>query len=263
MDIFVLQYMKKRFAIIVIASLIFPFFGHGQTDIKSKLDQAQKLEDQNKAIEALTIYKEIIKSDSSQAYALCKTSAIMAKEGPFLKSIKNKEQWYRQSLYLAEKGTRLNPKLPEAHFTISFACARLAEFVGLNEKVKLSIKMKAEAEKAVAIKPTLSEAYFILGKWHQVMAGFNALEMVMIKAVYNNMPEGSYKEALYNLNKAIAYNKSSLLYQYELANTYYLRDDDGDEAKSRAIILRIENTVPKNEEEKGVVAQIKELKNKL
>jgi hypothetical protein len=48
-----------------------------------------------------------------------------------------------------------------------------------------------------------------------------------------------------------------------LANTYYLRDDDGDEEKARAIILRLEKTVPKNEEDKGVIAQIKELKNKL
>jgi tetratricopeptide (TPR) repeat protein len=263
MDIFVLPIMKKRFAIIIVASFIFPFFGYGQIDVKSKLDQAQKLEDQNKTIEALTIYKEIIKADSTQAYALCKTSAIMAKEGPFIKSIKNKEQWYRQALYLAEKGTRLNPKLPEAHFTIAFACARLTDYAGINEKVKLSIKMKSEAEKAVALKPTLAEAYFILGKWHQVMAGFNALEMVMIKAIYSNMPEGSYQSAVDNLNKAIKYNQSALLYHYELANTYYLRDDDGDVDKAKAIISRIERTPPKNEEDKGVLVQVKELKNKL
>ena len=255
--------MKKRFAIIFTASFIFPFIGYGQTDIKSKLEQAQKLEDQNKSIEALTIYKEIIKIDSSQSYALCKTSAIMSKEGPFIKSIKNKEQWYRQSLYLAEKGSRINPKLPEGHFTIAFACARLADFVGLNEKVKLSIKMKSEAEKAVAIKPTLSEAYFILGKWHQVMAGFNALEMVMIKAIYSNMPEGSYQSALDNLNKAITHNNSALLYQYELANTYYLRDNDGDVNKAKSILNRIEKINPKSEEDKGVLVQIKELKSKL
>lgn len=256
--------MKKHFAIIIMASFIIPIFGYGQTDFKVKLEQAQHLEDQNKPIEALTIYKEIIKLDSSQAYALCKTAAIMAKEGPFLKTIKNKEQWYRQALYLAEKGTRLNPKLSEGHFTVAFSCARLTDFAGLNEKVNLSIKMKSEAEKAIALKPNLAEAYFILGKWHQVMANFNALEKMMIKAIYSNMPEGSYKLAIDNLNKAISNSTAStLLYQYELANTFYLRDDDGDEAKARAIILRIEKTVPKSVEDKGVVEQIKELKNKL
>jgi tetratricopeptide (TPR) repeat protein len=115
----------------------------------------------------------------------------------------------------------------------------------------------------VALKPTLSEAYFILGKWHQVMAGFNSLEMVMIKAIYNNMPEGSYQSALDNLNKAITYNNSALLYQYELANTYYLRDDDGDVNKAKAILNRIEKTTPKSEEDKGVLVQVKELKSKL
>lgn len=241
-----------------------PILIFAQNDIKSKLDLAQRLEDQNKPLEALTIYKEIIKTDSTQSYALCKTAAIMSKEGPFIKTIKNKEQWYRQSLYLAEKGTKLNPKLAEAHFTIAFACARLTDYAGVNEKVNLSIKMKNESEKAISLKPTLAEAYFILGKWHQVMASFNSFERMMIHAIYSNMPEGSYKLSIENLNKAISYTKSSaLLYQYELANTYYLRDDDGDAAKARAIILKIEKTTPKNEEDKGVLAQIKELKNKL
>ncbi len=254
--------MKKHFTILLLAAL--PFTVLGQNDIKSKLDHAQRLEDQNKPIEALTVYKDIIKNDSSQAYALCKTAAIMAKEGPFLTTIKNKEQWYRRALYLAEKGTRLNPKLPEAHFTVAFSCARLTDYAGLNEKVNLSIKMKTEAEKAVALKPTLAEAYFIIGKWHQVMANFNSLEKMMIKAIYSNMPEGNFKLAIENLNKAISNSTAStLLYQYELANTYYLRDDDGDEEKARAIILRIEKIVPKNEEDKGVIAQIKNLKNKL
>ena len=262
MSNFVSTIMKKHFAILLFA--ILPFTVFGQNDIKSKLDQAQRLEDQKKPIEALTIYKEIIKLDSSQSYALCKAASIMAKEGPFLKTIKNKEQWYRQALYLAEKGTRLNPKLPEGHFTVAFSCARLTDYAGLNEKVNLSIKMKSEAEKAVALKPTLAEAYFIIGKWHQVMANFNSLEKMMIKAIYSNMPEGTYKLAIENLNKAISNSTAStLLYQYELANTYYLRDDDGDEEKARAIILRLEKTVPKNEEDKGVIAQIKELKNKL
>ncbi len=254
--------MKKQFAFFTLAVLPFTLFG--QIDIKSKLDQAQRLEDQNKPLEALTVYKEIIKTDSTQSYALCKTAAIMAKEGPFIKTIKNKEQWYRQSLYLAEKGTKLNPKLAEAHFTIAFSCARLTDYAGVNEKVNLSIKMKNESEKAIALKPTLAEAYFILGKWHQVMASFNSFERMMIHTIYNNMPEGSYKLSIENLNKAISYTKSSaLLYQYELANTYYLRDDDGDAAKARAIILKIEKSAPKNEEDKGVLAQIKQLKNKL
>ena len=254
--------MKRHFTLLIFAVL--PLFLLGQVDLKSKLDQAQRLEDQNKPLEALNIYKEIIKTDSTQSYALCKTAAIMAKEGAFIKTIKNKEHWYRQSLYLAEKGTKLNPKLAEAHFTIAFACARLTDYAGVNEKVNLSIKMKNESEKAISLKPTLAEAYFILGKWHQVMASFNSFERMMIHAIYSNMPEGSYKLSIENLNKAISYTKSSaLLYQYELANTYYLRDDDGDAAKARAIILKIEKTTPKNEEDKGVLAQIKELKNKL
>lgn len=254
--------MKRHFTLLIFAVL--PLFLFGQVDIKSKLEQAQRLEDQNKPIEALTIYKDIIKADSTQAFALCKTAAIMAEEGPFLKTIKNKEQWFRRALYLAEKGTRLNPKLPEGHFTIAFSCARLTDYVGLNEKVNLSIKMKNEAEKAVALKPTLAEAYFILGKWHQVMANFNSFEKMMIKKIYSNMPDGSYKLSIENLNKAISNSTSStLLYQYELANTYYLRDEDGDASKARAIILKIEKTTPKNEEDKGVLAQIKELKNKL
>lgn len=255
--------MKTSHYILLFSFFIRPISGYGQADVKSKLEQAQKLEDQNKTIEALNLYKEIIKSDSSQAFALCKASAIMSKEGPFIKSIKNKEQWYRQALYLAEKGNRLSSKLPEGHFTIAFACARLTDYVGLNEKVNLSIKMKVEAEKAITLKPTLSEAYFILGKWHQVMAGFNAFESVMIKAIYSNMPEGTYQAALDNLNKAIKYNPSALLYHFELANTYYLRDDDGDTDKAKTIISRIEKTQPKNEEDKGVLVQIKNLKNKL
>ncbi|MFM7016215.1 MAG: tetratricopeptide repeat protein [Bacteroidota bacterium] len=244
--------------------IFLPICTQAQNDFKSKLDQAQGLENQNKPLEALIIYKDIIKSDSSQSYALCKTAAIMAKEGPFIKTIKNKEQWYRQALYLAEKGTRLNPKLAEAHFTVAFSCARLTDYSSINEKVNLSIKMKTEAEKAIALKPTLAEAYFILGKWHQVMASFNSFERMMIHAIYNNMPEGSYQLSIDYLNKAISNSKSStLLYQYELANTYYLRDEDGDEDKARAILIKIEKTIPKSEEEKGVVAQIKSLKNKL
>ena len=133
-----------------------------------------------------------------------------------------------------------------------------------NEKVNLSIKMKSESEKAIALKPSLAEAYFILGKWHQVMANFSTIEWMMIKAIYSNMPEGTFELSIQNLNKAIQYSTAStLLYQYELANTYYLRDDKGDEERAKNILSKLITTIPKSEEEKGILVQIKDLKNKL
>ena len=53
MDNFVSGSMKNCFVIILATSFIIPCFVLGQTDVKSKLDQAQKLEDQNKSIEII------------------------------------------------------------------------------------------------------------------------------------------------------------------------------------------------------------------
>jgi tetratricopeptide (TPR) repeat protein len=222
-------------------------YSRAQTANESQLFQyAQKIEGEGKLNDALTIYKSLLKNDSNNVSYLTHTSILYSKVGHRQPSKDNQIAWYKTGFYLAQKAIKLNNNSAEAHYSLALSLGRMNENAGSKTKIENAKQIKSEAEITLKLNPKIAGAYHILGRWHQVVAGFNAIERTMISAIFGSMPGGSYTDAINNFQRAIVLEPLNMVHYYELAHSYYLRNDKGDKAQaknwaSKALMIPVKN----------------------
>lgn len=222
-------------------------FIQAQTANESQLFQyAQKVEAEGKLNDALTIYKSLLKNDSANISYLTHTSILYSKVGHRQPNRDSQIAWYKTGYYLAQKAIKLNNNSADAHYSFALALGRMNENAGSKTKIENAKQIKSEAEITLKLNPKIAGAYHILGRWHQVVAGFNAIERTMISAIFGSMPGGSYTDAINNFQRAIVLEPLNMVHYYELAHSYYLRNDKGDKAQaknwaSKALLIPVKN----------------------
>lgn len=195
----------------------------------SQFDLGLKYKNQSKFPEAFAIFQQLLKKDSNNIDYLTNTSFLYSKIGWRQKNESLKQTYYRTAEYLALKAISVNDKNADAHYTYAFALGRINEFASNKIKIANAKLIKTECDKTIALNPKIPGIYHILGRWHKIIAGFNIVEKMMINAFYGGVPQGgTYEDAIANFTKAIQLEPSYILHQFELADTYYERDNDKD-----------------------------------
>lgn len=179
---------------------------------------------------SLAIFKVLLSRDSDNiayldyvAVLSCKTLHDDSKPGnPPLDQ-------YRHMEYLAKKSIKLDSNSAEAHYAYAFAIGVISEYASHKEQIAIAGTMKIELDKCIKLNPRISGAYHLLGRWFDKLAGFNAVEKVAVKVLYGTaLPEGTYAQAAAAYEKAILYEPTYILHQYELAYVYHQMGKDVD-----------------------------------
>eukprot|EP00040_Diaphanoeca_grandis_P027812 m.159162 g.159162 ORF g.159162 m.159162 type:complete len:387 (-) comp31123_c0_seq1:361-1521(-) len=89
----------------------------------------------------------------------------------------------------------------DAHKWLAIGKGSLGDFMTTKEKIKMGHIYKNEVMLAIKYKPSDPVLYNLLGRWHYNIAGLSWLERNAAKALFGNMPDGSFKEALELLEK--------------------------------------------------------------
>lgn len=207
---------------------------------------AQRREAEGKLDDALTIYKSLLKNDSSNIGYLTHTSILYSKAGHRQPKKEQQIGWYKTGYYLAQKAIAVNTSNADAHYSLALSLGSMNENAGNKTKIENSKQLKSEAEISIKLNPKNAAAYHILGQWHQVVAGFNRIERAMISTIFGGMPGGSYADAIKNFERAIVLEPLNNAHYYELAHSYYLRNDKGDKAQaknwaSKALLIQVKN----------------------
>lgn len=126
----------------------------------------------------------------------------------------------KKGLDYSERAVKADPKNGEAHLAIAISLGKITQLQGNREKVVASKRIKDEAELAVKLSPKNDYAWHLLGRWHQALAGMNALVRGMVKLVYGALPPASNEVALECFQKAIALRPDRLIHHIELGRTY-------------------------------------------
>ncbi len=172
-----------------------------------------------KITEALSSYKALLKLDSSNVDYLTRTSILLSKTGHYQTDEKVKSEYGHTAEYLARKAIRLQPTSGESHYALALAIGVVNENAGNRTKINNAKIIRSEAETALKYNSRIGGAWHILGKWNQVVAGFNFIEKAMIDAIFGNMGEGSYEAALNAFSKASNLEPTNAIHYFELANT--------------------------------------------
>ena len=177
---------------------------------------AVKLEQEGKNSEALTIYKNLLRSDSSNIDYLWRTSFVYSKLGYDQPTEEQRQQWYKTAAYLGKKAVVQFPQNANAHYAYAVSIGRMSENAGNRTKIDNAKLIKSEAELAIKLDPRLPGPYHIMGRWHRVVAAFSGFERAMIKAIFGGMPGGSYEDSILNFEKAIQLEPFNGIHYYEI-----------------------------------------------
>lgn len=256
--------MRRRVATLLASLIIITTVAAAQDPKEEQLFRyAVKLQTEEKYTDALTIFKNLLKNDSSSIEYLWRASFIYSKLGYNQATEKLQQQWYNTAFYLGKKAITQHPQNAYAHYVYAMALGRMSENASSKVKIDNARQIKTEAELAIKLDPKLAGPYHIMGRWHRVVAGFSGIERAMIKAIFGGIPGGTYEDAIRYFEKAILLEPTNGIHYFELASTYLERKgtNDNNQAKNwlqKAILIQV-----KSQDDAENKKKCEELLNKL
>ena len=236
----------------------------GSEEPAISLKKAIELRTAFKYEQALLIASTLLRSDSTNTQYLNQVSFLMAIQSYPGQTETTKQLKYQKSKYLAEKSLQRNKMDADAYYNLALALGRISENASVKIKIANAKAIRVASEKALQINPKMAGPHHIMGRWHRVVAGFNAFEMAMISTFFGKGLEGgTYEDALKHFKKAHELEPLNPTHCFEMANTYLERDETGDEKNARIWYQKTVEIVPRSEDEKLVIVgarnKIKEL----
>jgi tetratricopeptide (TPR) repeat protein len=225
--------MIRNLLVLILILYYTPSIGQELKNKEQLYNYASKLQGEKKWNDALTIFKNLLKSDSSNVEYLWRTSYIYSILGFGQSTEEARQQWYRTGAYLGKKAITQHPQHANAHYAYAVAVGRMSEHAGNKTKIQNAKLIKSEAETAIKLDPKLPGPYHILGRWHRVVAGFSGFERAMIKAIFGGLEGGSHEESILNFEKAIQLEPLNAIHYIEAANSYIERNEINDKQQAK------------------------------
>jgi tetratricopeptide (TPR) repeat protein len=180
------------------------------------LQKADRLDDTDHFLEAITILKGLEKSDPRNVEILYRISRVESDLVDDLPDDAKKKgyDYAVQSVAYAKRAIEADPKSSEAHLAAAIAYGVMTDFVDDRTKMEYSKLIKAEAEKAIELDPKNDYAYLVLARWNFEMTQLNPILKGFAELLYGQMPLASQEKALEDFQKAIELDPNKMIHHF-------------------------------------------------
>ncbi len=252
--------MKKLSLVLFFITLV--FVNVNAQEASEIYQKAHKLRLEYKYKEALPLFQQLLKLDSTNVNYLTDASYLYSKYGfYYISSEMEKMKYYKTAEYLAIKAVKLNDKSADAHYVYAMALGRINENASSKQKIANAKLIKYQADKAIELNPKLAGAFHILGRWHRTLGNFSAFEKAMINSFFGGVPPGgSFEDAIKSFKSAIAIEPAFLMHQLELAQTYFDMDR---KVEAKVWAQQVVNATSHNEDDRKAIKDALELLKKM
>lgn len=214
-------------------------FAQNINDVIKEADRLEAIPDEKAAF---LKFKEALKIQPSNLYALSKCSELCCRIGGREKTnLKLRDEYYNAGVIYAKTALRLYPDSDVANVTMGIAVGRTILLKSGREKISAVKELKGYADKALAENPNNFKAWHILGKWNYEVSNLNAIERAGAKIIYGGLPDASLKKSIACYEKAKALNPSFALNSLELAKAYHRNDEDSKATQQLQTVLSLKN----------------------
>ncbi|MGQ0649638.1 MAG: tetratricopeptide repeat protein [Gemmatimonadaceae bacterium] len=172
--------------------------------------------------EALAHYEAAVALDSTNAEALGKASRSIVDVGEQEKDAAKRKELFKKGEGYARRAVAVNPRDAENQFHLARALGRTALSVGVRERVRYATEIRAVALEALQLDPDHPGALHVLGVWNAEVMRLNGLERFFAKNVLGGrvFSQASWKDAVSNMEKAVAVDPDRLTHRLDLARIY-------------------------------------------
>lgn len=185
---------------------------------------------------------------SSDAFASWTRVRDMVHEADRISDVDKRIALLRKAYAEARETVRRSPRESNAFLWLANSAGRLAQAVGMNEKLNLAKVVKESAEKAVALDPKNGAAHMTLGAWHFYVADVSWVERNAAKALFGELPSATYETAIDHLTKALTHGVENPIEARFLRGRAFAEIED--DAKATADFRTCMATPARNDSEK-------------
>lgn len=217
--------MKIRFLIPLFAILASMSAWGNFADLVAKGDVHDRKFQHEEALASYLPAEKLVPDDPALLVKIARQYALRMSDLP---NEKDQIASGRTALRYSERAVALAPNECDPHLSVAICWGKLSPFLGNQEKVAASRKIKDAATRAVKLNPKNDYAWHLLGRWHQALANMGAATRTVAKLIYGALPPASNDDAVACFKKAIELNPKRLIHSVELGRTYAMmgRDDE-------------------------------------
>ncbi len=210
-------------------------------DLNAIIKEADRLEAIPNEKAAFLKFKEALKLQPANLYALTKCSELCSRIGARETNAKMKDDYIATGIIYAKTSLRLFPESDDANVAMAICVGRTVLTKSGREKISAVKEIKGYADKAISINPKNFKAWHILGKWNYEVSNLTGLERTAAKIMYGGLPGASLKNSISCYEKAKAISPSFILNYLELARAYKKNGEAGKAVPLLTYMLTLKN----------------------
>ena len=189
--------------------------------VRTKLFQAAELANAFKESEALGVYQEVLKINSQHYLALWQSAVLSVKIGARYSDETRKAAYFDAARQYADRALALRPEGGESNYAVALALFNQATLYKAGARLEAFRDLRSHVYLATEYRPDLAEVWQLRGRWQYRVAHYGLLERLYSKLVLGGVPSGGdSREAMLDLEKALALAPQRLSLYYDLARMY-------------------------------------------
>lgn len=200
-------------------SLLF-FLRMDAQDITAMIREANRLEALPNEKAAFGKFKEVLKIQPANVYALNKCSELCSRIGKRVKDSRMSEDYYTAAKTYAGIALKINPNNSESNCVMAIALGRSSLNKSGKEKINSAKEIKKHVDAAIKNDPKNFKAWHVLGRWHYELSNLNGFERTAVKIFFGGLPAASLNEAIMAFEKSQSITGGFILNYFEMAKAY-------------------------------------------
>jgi tetratricopeptide (TPR) repeat protein len=189
-------------------------------DVAALIKEGDRLESIPNEKAAFAKYKEVLKLQPINIYALNKCSELCSRIGKRQTDAKMVEDYYSAAKTYAGIALKVNPNNSESNCVMAIALGRSSLNRSGKEKINTAKEIKKYVDAAIKNDPNNFKAWHVLGRWHYEISNLNGIERTAVKLFYGGLPEASLAASIVAFEKAQSITGGFILNYFEMAKAY-------------------------------------------
>ena len=210
-------------------------------DLAVIIKEADHLEEVPNEKAAFSKFKEALKIQPVNQYALNKCSELCSRLGKRQRDEKTMEEYYTAAKLYAGTALKVNPLNSESHCVMAIALGRSTLNKSGKEKIAAAKQIKQHVDAAIKNDPKNFKAWHVLGRWHYEISLLNAFERTAVKLFFGGFPPASLPQSILAFEKSQSLTGGFILNYFEMAKAYKKNDQRDKAIATLSKMLSIPN----------------------